>query len=329
MPRLGRHVIHDEGFLVFNLEGAVKLLAHQRDERFEGERAICLFQFQTWILFPDPDKAKYVHWAGLIAAVKLLEQMDDDHFIDEEGARLRSEGENGFVNLGDRPPQTLRRIGTLRNHSNAYRQIYDRFIGRRGGLLGLLHAPTPSEFDQAINSRIDPIHIVSELIDYQLRYIQHSSEDSKLAAEPNGANYNHAVFFCWWPTREIKSGRGKTSPNKSVSIKTMGTWWDKFEMSALFVYLIKKHGFDQLPIDTDDDSFADKLLRESKETEEIIRFLGAYAYLVETFEKANSDLAWTPVPESVARVPVLTPPFSKAELNTISQYKENHLKMRM
>ena len=330
MRRLKKYVLHDEGFIVFNLEDAMTLLAHQRDERFEGERAICLFQFRTWILFSDSEGAKYVHWAGLIAAVKLLEQMDGDHFIEEEDVRLRSEGESlPLVNLGDRPPQTLRRIDTLRNHSSAYRQIYDRFIGRRGGLLGLLHVPTPSEFDQAINSRIDRMHIVSELIDYRLRYIQHSSQDLRLAAEPNGANYNHAVFFCWWPTREVKSERGRTSPNKSVSIKTMGTWWDKFERSALFVYLIQKHGFHQLPMDADDDGFVDNLLQESNNTEEMVRFLGSYAYLVETFEKANSDLLWTPIPDSVLRVPISTPTFSQTELNTIRQYKENHLKMRM
>src|SRR5208282_5261265 len=110
MPPLGRYVLHDEGFMAFDLKDTIKLLAHERDERFEGERAICLFQFRTWIFFSDSEGAKYVHWAGLIAAVKLLEQMDDDHFVGEEGARLRSEAEHRSVNLGDRPPQTLRRI---------------------------------------------------------------------------------------------------------------------------------------------------------------------------------------------------------------------------
>ena len=60
----------------------------------------------------------------------------------------------------------------------------------------------------------------------------------------------------------------------------------------------------------------------------MVRFLGSYAYLVETFEKANSDLLWTPIPDSVLRVPISTPTFSQTELNTIRQYKENHLKMR-
>ena len=139
--------------------------------------------------------------------------------------------------------------------------------------------------------------IISDLIDYRLRYIQHGSGNQKVTADPNGANHNHALFFCWWPTRQVKSGRGKTSPNKSVSIKTMRKWWKKFERSALFIYLIQKHGFHQLPMDTDDDSFVDDLLRESNDTSELLRFLGAYAYLVETFMKAKSDLFYVSVPE--------------------------------
>ena len=85
--------------------------------------------------------------------------------------------------------------------------------------------------------------------------------------------------------------------------------------------------FSQLPMDTNDDSFIDDLLREANDTGEILRFLGAYAYLVETFMKANSDLFYVSVPESIPRIPISTPPFSKAELETISQYHENYLMM--
>ena len=120
------------------------------------------------------------------------------------------------------------------------------------------------------------MHIVAELIDYRLRYIQHGSNNRKETTDPNGANHNHARFFRW-PTHEVKSGRGKTSPNKSVTPKTMQIWWKKFENSALFVYLILKHGFQQLPMDTDDESFADNLLHAANDTGEMLQFLGAYA----------------------------------------------------
>ena len=107
----------------------------------------------------------------------------------------------------------------------------------------------------------------------------------------------------------------------------MSKWWKIFERSALFIYLIQKHGFHQLPMDTDDKSFVDNLLRESNDTGEIHRFLGAYAYLVDTFMKAHSDSFYVSIPESIPRAPISTPSFSKAELETISQYDGNYLKM--
>jgi hypothetical protein len=212
-------------------------------------------------------------------------------------------------------------------NNNAYRQIFDRLIGRRGGLLALLDAPSLADFDRATYARIDHMHIVSDLIDYRLRYIQHGIGNRKVNADPDGENFNHARFFFWWPTREVQSSRGKTSPNKAVAPKTMRTWWKKCERSALFIYLIHKHGFQQLPMDTDDDVFMENLLRESNDTEELLRFFGAYAYIAEAFRNARSNLIYVRVPDSIPRIPISTPPFSKTELETISQYDGHYLEM--
>ncbi len=187
--------------------------------------------------------------------------------------------------------------------------------------------PSPSEFDRFVHNRIEKMHIVGDLIDYRLRYIQHGSGDGK-TLDSKIANHNHALFFCWWPTKDIKGGRGKTIPGKSVSIKTMGTWWDTFEISALFIYLIERHRFDQLPMHTDEGLFVDDLLRASNDSEGLLRFFGAYAYLVETFKKVTDDLIYVPVPDSIPRVPISTLPFSTAELDTIHEFESNYLKMR-
>jgi hypothetical protein len=326
MERLKR-ITDERGISIFDVGDVVALLAHQRKEAFEGERAIRLFQFRAWILCPGTNEANAAKWAALIAVVKYLDRMEEDYFADEESERLYREDRPTGIDLTHKPPQTTWRIETLGKNNRTYREIYDRLIARRGGLLALLDAPSPADFDRAIHMQFDRMHIISDLIDYRLRYIQHRSDNQKVAAEPNGANHNHALFFCWWPTREVKSGRGKTPPNKSVSIKTMSKWWKKFERSALFIYLIQKHGFHQLPMDTDDDSFVDDLLRESNDTSELLRFLGAYAYLVETFRKAESDLFYVSVPDSIPRIAISTPPFSKAELETIRQYDGNYLEM--
>ncbi|MGD0334820.1 MAG: hypothetical protein ABSA90_16435 [Xanthobacteraceae bacterium] len=344
MRRINR--VHEKGLPIFDVEDVVTLLAHKREEAFEGERAVRLFQFRTWILFPDSDEGRATKCAELITAAKFLDRAEENYFWDkdsarykfldpaeenyfwdEESARLDREDKPTGVNFTHKPPQTLKRIDMLRKDNNAYREIYDRLIGRRGGLLALLDAASPAGFDRAIQLRISQMHIIPDLIDYRLRYIQHGRGNPKVTAHPNGANHNHALFFCWWPTHGVQSSRGRTSPNKSVSPKTMRKWWQTFEESALFIYLIHKHGFRQLPMDTDGGSFIDNLLRESNDTREILQFFGAYAYLVETFMKAHSDLFYVSVPVSIARIPILTPPFSKAELETISQYDKHYLEM--
>ena len=40
--------------------------------------------------------------------------------------------------------------------------------------------------------------------------------------------------------------------------------------------------------------------------------------------KAKSDLFYVSVPDSIPRIPISTPPFSKAELETISRYDKNY-----
>ena len=313
---------------IFDAEDVVTLLSHKRDEKFEGERAVRFFQFRTWIVFSDTTETNYAKWAELMTAAKYLERLEEHHFADNESERLRrQEEESLLVNLNDKPPQTTQRILTLMKDNNAYRQIYDRLIGRRGGFLALLHAPSPADFDRAIHDRIDRMHIICDLIDYRLRYIQHCFGNSKVSTDRDGANHNHALFFCWWPTREIQSKRGRTPSSKSVTTKTMRAWWKKLERSALFIYLIQKHGFDQVPMDVDDDFFIDGLLRSSNDTAELLRFFGAYAYVAEAFHEAHGDLYYVSVPASIPRIPISTSPFSRSELETISQYDEHYLEM--
>ena len=296
MERLKR-ITDERGLSIFNVEDVVALFAHMREEAFEGERALRLFQFRVWILFPGMDEANVAKWAALITAAKFLDRAEEDYFADEEDARQRRADDRASVDLTRKRPQTLTRIDLLKKDNNAYRQIYDRLIGRPGGLLALLDTPRPSVFDHTVKMRFDSMPIVSELIDYRLRYIQHGAHDKKVNADQKEANHNHALFLCWWPTHEVRGRRGRTPVNKSVSIKTMSKWWKIFERSALFIYLIQKHGFHQLPADTDDDSFVDDLLCEKNDPSELLRFLGAYAHLVETFMKAKSDLFYVSVPE--------------------------------
>ena len=328
MRRLKRYQFDKRGFL-FDMEDAISILTFQRKEKFEGERTIRLFQFRTWILFPDIGQESYAKWAETIAAVKYLERIEENYFADDESARLREIDENPSVDLTHKPHQTNKMIETFRARDATYKQLYDQFVGRRGGTLEILYTPAPSDFDRAIKDRIERMDIVANLVEYWLRYIQHAGSVPKVAGSSDPLNLSHATFFYWWPTHAIRGTRGKTPTNKSVSPKTMATWWNKMEHSAIFVYLIRKHNFDkQLPTDTADDFFIDDLIRSSEEKSELIRFFGTYAYVTETLKKSGCDLVYLRIPEAVPRIPVSTDPFTPQELKTISQYEQYYLKMR-
>jgi hypothetical protein len=318
-------VFHKQrGVPIFAVENIVSLLTHQRKEAFEGERAIRIFQFQTWILFPD-DPA-YAEWAGLIAAAKVLDQLDENIFVADKDAQIREEDLRTMVDLSDRPPQKIKRLQRLQREHLSFRKIYDQFIGESGGLLGLVNSPTTEQFDRLVANRVARMNIVSDLIDYRLRYIEHPLCLRQQNAA--SANHNHAMFFCWWPTHEIEGERGKTPDNKSVTPRTIREWWKKMEMSAIFVYLINKHRFDQLPPQSSGNGFVDRLQRASKARAELLRFFGAYAYIVDAFSRVRTtDLPYVNIADSIPRVAVSTTPFTKAELATIDAYDDNYLEM--
>jgi hypothetical protein len=324
MRRL-KTVFHKQrGVPIFAVENIVSLLTLQRKEAFESERAIRIFQFQTWILFPDD--ADFTECAGLIAAAKVLDRLDEDIFVADEDARIRGEDPRTMVDLSNRPPQKIMRLQRLQREQPSFRKIYDQFIGASGGLLGLVNSPTTEQFDRLVANQIARMNIISDLIDYRLRYVEHQLHHRQQNAAK--ANHNHAMFFCWWPTHAIEGERGKTPDGKSVTPRTIREWWKKMEMSAIFIYLINKHGFNQLPPQSSGNGFVDRLQRASKARAELLRFFGAYAYIVDTFSRARTtDLLYVKIADSIPRVAVSTAPFTKGELATIDAYDDNYLEM--
>ena len=123
-----------------DLADILALLTGAREQSFQCELPIRLFQFRTWILFPQTQKESYAKWAGFLAAAKYLDRAEENYFVDHEAQRFPEERPS-LVNLNDKAPQTLARIELLRRKNASYREIYDQFIGRPGGLLGLLQLP--------------------------------------------------------------------------------------------------------------------------------------------------------------------------------------------
>jgi hypothetical protein len=99
-------------YIPWQLRHTVDLLIGEQNERFEFERAISLLEFQTWIYWPETTLPNI---AGLMAAVLILENIEDDIYFQEADLAHREENpdEPTGVSLTDKPDATLHRIGVL------------------------------------------------------------------------------------------------------------------------------------------------------------------------------------------------------------------------
>jgi hypothetical protein len=107
----GTNVKFVRPYLRFDLENAVKLLVGERKEQFEFERAIRLMEFQTWIYWPGAN-TNLPHIAGLMAAVLLLENIEDDIYFEEAALThsVTDPDQQLSVNVDDKSNATLYRI---------------------------------------------------------------------------------------------------------------------------------------------------------------------------------------------------------------------------
>jgi hypothetical protein len=303
----------------FEVNRTVELLTGERNEDFEFEKAIRLLEFQTWIYWPQltAPQPEAANSAGLMAAVFILEQIEEDIYFDEASFASSQEnyGESKGVILTDKPDATLNRIKVLMANKT-YRKVHDYILAARGGLPRLLYCPTPEGFDDALAKRRKKARIAAELMDYRLRYAQHGGADG------HGTN-RHAIFFKWWPTYDVPGKRGATPKNKSETTKTLNRYEKMFRHSAIFIYLNEMRGFSQIPEFGDaSGDFVTPLRRAATNVDELRRFFGAYAYVAETIEDPMLI-----VPDTVPRVRIQTAPFTQTELQTIAHYRRNAVLM--
>jgi hypothetical protein len=295
------------------IQDIIRLLIGGRAENFPNERAIRLYQFQIWTLFPNN---RHFRLAGLTAATKLLERIQDDIFVEQEDyvQRESTPWEASWVNLNDRPSLTINRICALGKNST-FHAIFNTFIADLGGPHALLNALPPSKLDENVQKRIEKCSVVTNLIDYRFRYVRNIRSDD------NASDNRHAKFFMWWPTRKIAGGRGVRSPGKAPSTKTTDKWLHEWELTATFLYLNDHCGFRQFPAPADDELFTDHLLESANDCSELKRFFGAYAFVQECL---NPEGKLDRVLESIPRVAIDTAPFTQRELATLNAYEDNH-----
>jgi hypothetical protein len=112
------------------LEDAIELFLGNREEKFQYERAIRLFQFQAWVFMPCFET---IRWAGLIAATKIARSIEMNEYLPYDGDEPK---------FDHYPAITMERILELQKKSPAYSRIYNKFIAPWGGLTALLEAPS-------------------------------------------------------------------------------------------------------------------------------------------------------------------------------------------
>jgi hypothetical protein len=287
----------------FAMDNHVDVLLANRHEKFDYERAVRLFQFQTWIFVPTEEARRY---AGLIAATKILRAIELSEYTP------MFEGEDYL------PYMTLKWLLELRQRNPSYWSVYDNIIAAGGGLPALLEAPTPARFDSVVATHGIKARVVANLVDYRFRYALCGQGGA------DGANINHACFFNWWPTHEIPGRRGITVANKSASAKTMSHWWSILEKSAIFIYLHVKHGFNQFPpkANLEPKEFVDKISIAAQKSEDVRRLFSAYAYIADAIGSTTGEKPFIILPKDFPRTAVAVPPFSDIELQTIAQYED-------
>jgi hypothetical protein len=290
------------------LRDVLSVLFGDKGEKFEYERAMRLFQFQTWIFAPTMESIRY---AGLIAATKIARTIELTEYLPM------------YDSEDYLPKMTLERLFELRQKRPSYWSMYNNIIAAGGGLPALLEAPTPALFDSVMTQQRTKAKIVADLVDYRFRYALYGQDGA------SGANINHAIFFNWWPTHDIPGKRGITVKNKSVSAKTMRNSWDRWKRSAIFIYLHVKHGFSQsLPdANVEPTKFVDVISDAAKNVDELRQLFGAYAYIAEAINRATGERPYITVPKEFPRITISVAPFSDIEQQTMAQYAENNLDM--
>jgi hypothetical protein len=259
---------------------------------FPYEREIRLYQFQTWIYFPEPEM-EMVEMAGSLAAAKYLARRE--HQLVPHNVFAKEAG--SIV------------MKTLLKDAK-YRELFDATIGEYGGWSELVRRLQQIDFNRELSQRIEVAETVCRMIDYRFRYLDHGGTDKR------EANISHGEFYRW-----------KMDPK--LSYKTIRQRWSQSKQSAVFLYVSEHLGLRLSPRFRRIGYFFGGIEKDAGDSRYIRRFLGTCAYVGEKLqaddEGAEGDVR---IPASVRRLRPKTQPLSEAELEKMSCYKIERDQMR-
>ena len=277
----------------FDLEATLNCLISTEPEKFQYERAIRLFQFQTWIYFSND--RDMVDAAGKLAAAAFLRKIEH-----ETTKKLPGIGRGRDINS-----KVLIKLLKTRKYS----RLYDEFF-KEDGFTGLLRTFSPERFNKSVAERHKAAETVSEMIDFRFRGLDHKTLDTKQS------NISRSEFYRWYE-----------HPNGSLSWRTIRSRWQDNKDSAPFLYASKKFGGIGLPR-FDAKRPAPTLTDAVPRQETIQKFIGMSLYVAEKLDAhiledypALRDL-------DAPRLKPRTAPFIESDLAKMNFYKEKRDVMR-
>lgn len=277
----------------FDLQATLNGLLCSEPEKFPNERAIRLFQFQTWIYFSDD--RHMVDAAGKLAAAAFLRKLER-----EATRKLPGIGRGMDVNS-----KVLIKLLRTRKYS----RLYDEFF-KEDGFTGLLRTFSPEHFNKSVAERHKAAETVSEMVDFRFRGLDHKTLDARQS------NISRSEFYRWYE-----------HPKGVLSWKTIRSRWKDNRDSAPFLYVSERFGGIGLPR-FDPKQPATRISETVPNQQAAKKFVGMSLYVAETI--GADILLHYPELRSLA-VPRLRPKtsvFTEADLVKMSFYKEKRDEMR-
>jgi hypothetical protein len=277
-----------------DIDDTVELLVtdpRKRPASFPFEREIRLFQFKTWIYFPE---SEMVRMAGRIVGTLYLMRLA--HGIPVSS--LRSVPEK-IISTAD--------YQRLFKDAN-YQSLFDEVIGAYGGWECLLDTKAPGDFDEELESRFTTSETVCQMIGYRYRYLAHGETNSQ------EANISHSEFYRW------------KDPTNKLSWKTIRSRWQANKQSAVFLFTSENYDFRPPPVLMM--GFLACLSEEAADRKRILKFFGYSAYVQDTLNDAKPGSSNVRIPDSVKRIRLPTKPLSDEERNRMLNYASEKHKMK-
>lgn len=277
----------------FDLQAILKSLISTAPEKLPFERAIRLFQFQTWIYFSDD--LKMVEAAGKIAAAAFLRKL-------ERGSTKKIPGMGRGMDVNSK---VLIKLLKTQNYSC----LYDEFF-KEDGWTSLLRTFSTEHFNKSVVERCKAAETVSEMIDFRFRGLDHKMLDAKQF------NISRSEFYRWYK-----------HPKGRLAWRTIRSRWKDNRDSSPFLYVSEKFGGIGLP-QFDPKRPATTISEAMPNQQKLLKFIGMSLYVAETIDAhILSDY-----PElknlAVQRIKPKTSVFTESDSAKMKLYKEKRDEMR-